>query len=69
MYVAINSDVRLHEGRGPFYNAQNITITLHGTGLFHFKAGLGKFDSFGEVTGYFTVLVFLIIFENWADFF
>ncbi|XP_035709528.1 uncharacterized protein LOC118436166 [Folsomia candida] len=52
---AINSDVRLHEGRGPFYNAQNITITLHGTGLFHFKAGLGKFDSFGEVTGYFTV--------------
>ncbi len=51
---AINADVNFNEHR-KFYNGDNISITLHGTGLFHFKVGLGKFDSFEEVTGYFTV--------------
>lgn len=30
-------------------------LAWQGTGLFHFKVGLGKFDSAEGVTGYFTV--------------
>jgi len=50
----INQDIRLNEGK-KFYDAKSIKITPHGTGLFHFKVGLGRFDTFQEVTGYFIV--------------
>jgi hypothetical protein len=58
----INSNPKLNNnGQRKFYDAKKIRITLHGTGLFHFKAGLGKFDSFEDVTGYFIVRLFRYI--------
>lgn len=48
----INTDPELHRGRR-YYDMNNLKVTLLGTGLFHFKAKLGSFESFDSVTGYF----------------
>jgi len=38
-----------------FYNAEGLTFVVYGTGLYHFRAALGEFDTFNDTSGYFTV--------------
>ncbi|CAL8116875.1 unnamed protein product [Orchesella dallaii] len=48
----VNNDTQLHEGR-KYFDMKDLRVTLHGTGLFHFRVGLADFESFDDVTGYF----------------
>lgn len=50
----INSDQQLHHGKR-YYNAEGLEFALFGTGLYHFRAALGEFDTFDDVSGYFMV--------------
>jgi cation channel sperm-associated protein subunit beta len=52
LHQEINKDTVISMGE-KFYSGEPLTIKLHGTGLYHFKAELGRFHSFNEVTGYF----------------
>ena len=44
----------LHRGV-EYHDARTLGVTLHGTGLFHFKVSLGHFETFDQVSGYFIV--------------
>ncbi|ODM94859.1 Cation channel sperm-associated protein subunit beta [Orchesella cincta] len=48
----VNNETEYHEGR-KYYDMKDLRVTLHGTGLFHFRVGLADFESFDDVTGYF----------------
>ncbi|CAG7722866.1 unnamed protein product [Allacma fusca] len=50
--TSINNDEVINMGER-FYFGENLMIKLQGTGLYHFKAELGRFHSFNDVTGYF----------------
>lgn len=50
----IHNLTHLNQGRHHF-DAKTLGVTLHGTGLFHFKVVLASFESFGEVSGHFMV--------------
>jgi hypothetical protein len=56
----INKQRNLNRGR-KFYNASDLNFVLFGTGIFHFKATLGEFGSFDEVSGYILVSIIRII--------
>lgn len=58
LYVnEINNDLSLNRGN-TYYDARTLAVTVHGTGLFHFRVTLGHFETFDEVTGYFVVSFF-----------